>query len=171
MASTSASDSTAATCITITTYNVVSACGPKLLLVLQAMVDINTDIALLTETKLCNDRHTRQGHGYSVFATNAASTQQGGVALVWKMAGMHWTLEGMRAVSANVLSVTLVSGTQRWLLIGAYLSPTYNPNLELTNIKAEYCHHPRLPVIWLGNFNADFRNDSLRYRQLPSTLG
>jgi len=33
---------------------------------------------------------------------------------------------------------------------------------ELTNIKAEYCHHPRLPVIWLGNFNADFGNDSCK---------
>jgi len=116
--------STANTHITITTYNVVSARGAKLLMALRAMADINTDITLLTETKLCGDRHTRQGHGYSVFASDAASCAQGGVALVWKMMGQHWMLEGMRAVSANVISATLVSGTQRWLIIGAYLSPS-----------------------------------------------
>jgi len=55
--------------ITMTTYNVVCACGPKLLMALRAMVDINTDIALLTETKLCDERYVKKGHGYTVFAT------------------------------------------------------------------------------------------------------
>jgi len=152
--------STANTHITITTYNVVSARGAKLLMALRAMADINTDIALLTETKLCGDRHTRQGHGYSVFASDAASCAQGGVALVWKTTGQHWMLEGMRAVSANVISATLVSGTQRWLIIGAYLSPNCKPDDELTAIETEYRRNPRLPVIWLGDFNADFGDDT-----------
>jgi len=38
--------------ITITTYNVVLACGTKLLEALWAMHDLNTDIAILTEAKL-----------------------------------------------------------------------------------------------------------------------
>jgi len=152
--------STANTHITISTYNVVSARGAKLLMALRAMADINTDIALLTETKLCGDRYARQGHGYSVFASDAASCAQGGVALVWKTKGQHWMLEGMRAVSANVISATLVSGTQRWLLIGAYLSPNCNPDEELTAIETEYRRNPRLPVIWLGDFNADFGDDT-----------
>jgi len=81
--------------ITMATYNVVCARGPKLLTALRAMEDINTDIALLTETKLCDERYAKKGHGYTVFATQAPSTQQGGVALVWRTAATHWTLEGM----------------------------------------------------------------------------
>jgi len=38
--------------ITITTYNVVSACKEHLLTELRAMADLNTNIAFLTETKL-----------------------------------------------------------------------------------------------------------------------
>ncbi len=99
MTPTHATMTTTPTHITMATYNVVSARGPKLLTALRAMEDINTDIALLTETKLCDERYAKKGHGYTVFATQAPSTQQGGVALVWKTAATHWTLEGMRAVT------------------------------------------------------------------------
>jgi len=125
--------------ITLTTYNVVSACQTKLLEVLHAMAnDINTDIAILTETKLCQGQHTRHGHGYTIFTTSAPSTQQGGIALIWKMAPTHWTLEGMWVVSPNTISATLVSGTQRWLVLGTYLTPNAAPNEELTILENEY---------------------------------
>jgi len=150
---------TTPTHITMATYNVVCARGPKLLTALRAMADINTDIALLTETKLCDERYAKKGHGYTVFATQAPSTQQGGVALVWRTAATHWTLEGMRAVTANVISATLVSGTHRWLVIGAYLPPSVRPDTELTAIEAEVRRSPRLPVIWLGDFNADLEDE------------
>jgi len=71
------------TTITITTYNVVSAHGTKLLEALCAMKDLNTDIAILTEAKLTGDRHARMGHGFHVFATNASSPSKGGIVLAW----------------------------------------------------------------------------------------
>ncbi len=132
MTPTPATMATTPTHITMATYNVVCARGPKLLTALRAMEDINTDIALLMETKLCNECYAKKGHGYAVFATQAPSTQQGGVALVWRTAATHWTLEGMRAVTANIISATLVSGTHCWLVIGTYLPPSVRPNVELT---------------------------------------
>jgi len=63
--------------ITITTYNVVSARGTKLLEALRAMHDLNTDIAILTETKLTGNRHARMGHGYNIVATDASSPSKG----------------------------------------------------------------------------------------------
>jgi len=143
----------------MTTYNVVSARGPKLLTALRAMEDINTNIALLMETKLCNERYAKKGHGYTMFATQAPRTQQGGVAMVWQAAATHWTLEGMRAVMANVTSTTLVSGTHCWLVIGAYLPPSVRPNFELVAIEAEYRRSPWLLVIWLGDFNANLEDE------------
>ena len=77
--------------ITMATYNVVSAHGPKLLMALWAIADINTDITLLMETKLCDEWYAKKGHSYTIFTTQAPSTQQGGVALVWWTTGMHWT--------------------------------------------------------------------------------
>jgi len=96
-----------------------------------------------------------------VVATQAPSTQQGSVALVWWTAATHWTLglEGMRAVTANVISATLVSGTHRWLVIGTYLPPSVRPDVELMAIKAEYRRSPWLPVIWLGDFNANLEDE------------
>jgi len=143
----------------MTMYNVVCAHSPKLLMALRAMTDINTDIALLVEMKLCDEWYTKKGHGYTVFATQAPSTQQGSIALVWQTARTQWTLEGMRAVMVNVISATLVSGTHRWLVIGTYLPPCLRPDNELTAIEAEYQHTPWLPVIWLGDFNVYLEDD------------
>jgi len=56
------------------------------------MANINTDIAMLTETKLTTGCHVKTGHGYLVFASLATSPSQGGVALIWQMAMTHWTL-------------------------------------------------------------------------------
>jgi len=143
------------TTITITTYNVVSARGTKLLEALRAMKDLNTDIAILTEAKLTGDRHARMGHGFHVFATNASSPSKGGIVLAWRAGQQHWTLEGMRAVSANTISATLVTGNQRWLLLGTYLTPNEPPDDELDRIETEFRRHPHLPVILLGDLNAD----------------
>jgi len=144
-----------ATHITITAYNVVSARRERLLEALRAMADLNTDIAILTETKLTKGRHTKYGFDFHVFATDAESPSQGGTALIWKAGDTHWTLEGIRALSANSISATLVSGKNRWLLLGTYLTPNAPPDNELDLLETEYRRHPQLPVIVMGDLNAD----------------
>jgi len=125
------------------------------LMALRAMADLNTDIAILTETKLCGNRYAKQGFGYSVFATSATSPHKGGIALVWRTKPAHWILEGMRILSPNSISAILVSGTRRWLLLGTYLSPNDDPDDELDLLEDESRHHPNIPVILLGDLNAD----------------
>jgi len=159
MVPTSTMMTTMPTHIMMATYNVVSAHGPKLLMALQAMADINTNIALHMEMKLCDEQYAKRGHGYTLFATQASSTTQGSLALVWQTATTHWTLEGMRAVMVNVISMMLVSGMHHWLVIGAYLPPSVRPDIELMAIEVEYWHSPWLPVIWLGNFNANLEDE------------
>ncbi len=157
--------------ITLTTYNVVSARKTKLLEALRAMADLNTDIAILTETKLCHGRHTRRRHGYTVFATSATRTQQGGIALIWQAAPAHWTLKGMRVISPNTISATLVSGIQRWLILGTYLTPNALPDEELTVLENEYQRHPQIPIILLGDLNADLDdNENVRSIAIATTM-
>jgi len=61
----------------------------------------------------------------------------------------------MQAVSANTISATLVTGNQRWLLLGMYLTPNEPPDDELDQIETKFQRHPHLPVILLGDLNAD----------------
>jgi len=142
--------------ITIVTYNVVSARGTCLLEALHTMQELNTDIAILTEAKLTNNKHARHGHGFNVFATLAPSASQGGVVLVWRAEPRHWILEGLRAISPNSISATIVSGDRRWLLLGTYLSPNEPPDLELNALEIEFQRHSQIPVMLLGDLNADF---------------
>ncbi len=160
----------APTTITITTYNVVSASGTRLLQALRAMDDLKTDIALLTETKLCRGRHTRKGFGYTIMVTDAPSPRQGGVVLAWRTTAKHWSLEGIRQLSPNSIGATLVSGSQRWLLLGTYLTPNAPPDAELDILETEYRCNPRLPVILVGDLNADIDDmDSERSIAIATT--
>ncbi len=108
------------------------------------MADLNMDIAMLTETKLCGGRHAKQGFGYSVFATLAVSLHQGGIALVWHTKPAHWILEGVRTLLANSLSAILVSGMKCWLLLGTYLSPNADPESKLGILDSQIAKCPHL---------------------------
>ncbi len=74
---------------------------------------------------------------------------------MWRTESTHWTLEGMRVLSANSVSAVLVSGMQRWLLLGTYLSPNLEPDVELNVLEMEADRHPRTPVIVMGDLNTD----------------
>jgi len=124
------------------------------------MADLNTDIVVLTETKLCGGRHARHGFGYSVFATSAVSLHQGGVALVWRTKPSHWILEGVRTLLANSLSAILVSGMKCWLLLGTYLSPNVDPESKLGMLEVKGQRHPNVPVILMGDLNADLNHNA-----------
>ena len=56
----------------------------RLPMALKTMELMNTDLALLTETKLVKDLHTLGGYGYTVCATESKNTHQGGVALCYE---------------------------------------------------------------------------------------
>jgi len=80
------------------------------------------------------------------------------VAIIWKAGPQHWTLEGLRVLSANTISATLVSGTKRWLLLGTYLNLSDDPDAELDILEMEFHRHPSLPVILLGDLNTDIND-------------
>jgi len=83
------------------------------------------------------------------------SPSKGRIVLVWRAGPQPWTLEDMRAISANTISATLITGSQQWLLLGTYLTPNELPDDELDRIKTEFRRHPRLPVIIMGDLNTD----------------
>ena len=62
--------------IKIATYNIRSGRAGNLESALRALEQMEVDLAILTETKLTDDRHTKFNFGYRVVATKAASHNQ-----------------------------------------------------------------------------------------------
>jgi len=89
---------------------------------------------------------------------DALSHSKGGIALAWRMMASQWSLKGICPLSPNSISATLVSGMQHWLLLGTYLTPHASPKVELDILEAEYHHNPQLPIILVGDLNADIDN-------------
>jgi hypothetical protein len=48
------------------------------------MAEMGVDFGILVETKITEGTYTQFLSGYNVFASNAVSIQQGGIALFWK---------------------------------------------------------------------------------------
>ena len=65
-------------------------------------LEMNVDLGILTEAKLTNGIHTRYSSGYQVFATEARSHCQGGVALFYRYSPF-WQVESIWRYGPNVL--------------------------------------------------------------------
>jgi exonuclease III len=84
---------------------------------------MNIDVAILTETKLTDERYTHHSFGYEIRASKAPSTSQSGVAICWRNNEISQT-EFIRFHGPNVESCEVTSGQKQWwLLIGAYIPP------------------------------------------------
>jgi hypothetical protein len=116
--------------IKVCTYNINNRRGECLLTAVCAMADMKMD---LTETKLQDGIHAKYYQGYQIEATNARSKQQGAIALIWKEGNNH----GIKRIlhhGNGVLSFKLATGSFRWLIIGAYISPKLDGIEECNNI-------------------------------------
>ena len=70
--------------ITVASYNICNGCNGGLESALRAMEAMGVDIGIFLETKITSGIYPRSSSGYSVVASNAASTHQGGIALFWR---------------------------------------------------------------------------------------
>ncbi len=50
----------------------------------KGLEQMRVGLAVVTETKITNDRYTRLASGFKILVSKAASHNQGGIALLWK---------------------------------------------------------------------------------------
>ena len=136
------------------TYNIISAGGNNLNVVLRAMNQMHINVGFLTETKLSHDKYTRDCEGYSVYATRSAPFK-GGVALFYRNTP-QWTVEGIRPFSPNVLRCSIVSGNRRWTCVGMYIPPSDSTGDTLNWLELA-TENIGDPLIVLGDFNCSLR--------------
>lgn len=153
----------------VCTYNIVSGGGNRLNMALRAMALMRVDLGLFMETKLSHDKYTTDCCGYQVVASRAKSNTQGGVALFYRTSKI-WTIEGVRTYGPNVLSCTLVSGQDRWSIIGMYIPPSEDDGSTLS-FYHEAIRNARHNLIFLGDINVDLRQvDDDRSEDIATAL-
>ena len=91
-------------------------------LALRGMYQANMDLGIFQETKCTDGIYTRKSAGYRVVATDAPSRHRGGVALFYRPSPLV-VVEAVREYGPNVLRFEVVTGAQRWYIIGCYLAP------------------------------------------------
>jgi len=157
------SSSSRPSCLRMIEYNMMSARGNRLEMVMREMCSMHVDIGILTETKLNHDMHTTECNGYCIVCTKAESAHLGGVALFYRSScstsSFSWSVEGIRTHGPNVISCTIVSGSHRWTLIGCYIPPSEDCSLgddaTLLHLQKAVATRALHPIIFLGDINVD----------------
>jgi hypothetical protein len=95
----------------VATWNIRSRQGAGLAVAAKGLRQMGVGWAVLTETKLTDDRYPRFVQGYHVIASRMTSPQQGGIALLWRESeNLGFLIETVSIVSPNVLTFQLIMG-------------------------------------------------------------
>lgn len=100
-------------------------------------------------------------YGYTLSATEAKNTHQGGVALFYRKAA-NWHVEGVKRFGPNVIGATLVSGNWRRSIIGAYIPPSETNGETLKFIQLAAHKLRKNSIILLGDLNVDLLDGARR---------
>ena len=116
---------------------------------------MDVGLAVLTETKLTDDRYTRLALGFKILVSKAMSHNQGGIALLWKENHPGYEVESARIATPNLLTFQLVTGDERFYCMGIYTPPTDTMGVEDLWAAWEACPEGCIPLV-LGDLNINF---------------
>jgi hypothetical protein len=111
---------------------------------------------VLTETKLTDNRYSKTTLGYCVISLKATIPQQGGVALLWEEGHKDFEVKAVTIVSPNLLTFQLVTGEERYFVMGAYIPPADTTGVDDLRVAWAACPTNCKPLL-LGDFNINFR--------------
>ena len=137
----------------VASWNIRSGRNGSLEAALRAMESLGVDIGILQETKLTKGIYTRRFGNYSVIATDANSVSQGGVALFWRESD-DFEVEEVIKHGPNVISFHLVTGADRFYIVGCYIPPSDTDALEEVAKAWQQCPKDCLPML-VGDLNVD----------------
>ena len=79
-------------------------------------------LAVLTETKLVDDRHPKTASGYSIMCSKAERGHKGGVALMWKENDPKFEVKSVLFNNGpNIVTFQLTTGYEWFYVIGIYV--------------------------------------------------
>ena len=140
--------------LSVATWNIRSGRNGGLESACRALDSLGVDVAVLQETKLTGGIYTRLSSGYSIVATDAPSSHQGGIALAWKDDGDAFEVEATRIWHPHVLSFQLVTGRDRFFVVGCYMPPGDLEAFEAVKMAWLACPRGCKPLL-IGDLNID----------------
>jgi len=113
---------------------------------------MGVDIGFVQETKLTGGIYTRRSCGYTILASDAPSAHQGGVALIYREQHDLYEVEETKVWHPNLLSFQLVTGVDRYFVVGCYIPPSDLSVLEHIQTAWEQCPKGYKPML-IGDLN------------------
>jgi hypothetical protein len=84
---------------------------------------MGVNCAVLTKVKITNDKYPRCVSGFKVILLNVTGHSQGGIALLWNKGHASFEVEAAKIVTPNLLTFQLVTGYERFYMMGTYIPP------------------------------------------------
>jgi hypothetical protein len=138
------------------TWNIVGRRGGRLTQAATGLVQMGVGLAVLTETKLVNDRHPKTTSGYSIMRLKAVSGHQGGVAIMWKEDDPKFEVKSVLFNNGpNIVTFQLATGDERFYVIGIYVPPDCSKGVDNLRKAWDACPLGCKPII-LRDLNINF---------------
>jgi hypothetical protein len=155
-------------------YNICSGQNGGLESALRAMAEMDIDFGILVETNITAGIYTCFSSSYNVFASNAVSIRQGGIALFWKPNKLY-EIKEWQTCGPNVITFVVVLGGKYYYAVGCNILPTNLMTLTHAEAALTECPKWHIPIL-LGDLNiklASLRNeqDELIAEQVDNVMG
>jgi hypothetical protein len=131
----------------------------------KGLAKMGDGLAILTETKVTDNCHPHLMSGYKNLASNAASHNQGGIALLWKENCGDYEVELAHIAMKNLLTFQLVTGNKQFYFMGVYIPPTDTMGVADLWAAWEACPAVCTPLV-LGDLNINFSDPSNEWEEL-----
>ncbi len=113
--------------------------------------------AVLMEMKITDNGYSKFSSGYKIIASKATSHSQGGVALVWKKGHDSFEVEAATVVTANHLTFQLITGYERFYVMGMYIPPNDTTGVDALQRAWEACPADCVLLV-MGDLNVNFEH-------------
>ena len=138
------------------TWNIVDGRRGRLAQAAAGLAQMRVGLAVLTETKIVDDRHPKTASGYTIMCSKAVSGHQGGVALAWKEDDPKFEVESVLFNNGpNIVTFQVTTGDDRFYVIGIYVPPDCRSGVDDLRRAWEACPQGCRPIV-LGDLNINF---------------
>ncbi len=123
----------------------------------KGLLQMGVGLAVLTETKVIDNRHPNLTSGCKILASKAMSHNQGRIALLWQENHGGFEVKSAQICTPNLLTFQLVTGNKQFYCMGIYIPPTDMMGVEDLRAAWEACPEGCIPIV-LGDLNINFRD-------------
>jgi hypothetical protein len=109
------------------------------------------------EMKITDDWYPKLTSGYKVISSKAMTNKQKGIALVWKEGHSSFEVEVARVVTPNLLTFQLVTGYERFYVMGIYIPPNNTTGVDGLWAAWNACPDGCAPIV-MGDLNTSFEH-------------